>query len=199
MSHHYPEPFYHFKSEHHLTNLSSAFKSLYDTADLVDITISVDGGTVKAHRVMLAASSPYFRNIIKVRKRAKFIQEIDLKKKYNMKDFFRVFLVHSIRLSFWKMSRTKILAIWWSSFTKGRSPWTPQASSHSWKLLRCYKLSASVRMIWTKRLRWKLISGRTTTRSRKGNAVFFLKGSFQKGSFDGVFQRKKIILNLNKF
>jgi hypothetical protein len=64
----YPEPFYHFKSEHHFKNLTSAFKSLYDSSDLVDITISVDGGTIKAHRVMLAASSPYFRQVIKVRK-----------------------------------------------------------------------------------------------------------------------------------
>ena len=47
-------------------NVSNAFRSLRKDVDFVDVTLaSEDGEEVKAHKVILAASSPFFENLFK--------------------------------------------------------------------------------------------------------------------------------------
>ena len=47
-------------------NISSAFGSLRDDADLTDVTlVCEDGQQVEAHKVILAASSPFFLNMLR--------------------------------------------------------------------------------------------------------------------------------------
>lgn len=45
-------------------NVTSTFKSLLENEEFVDISLSAQGGTIKAHRVVLSASSQYFREVI---------------------------------------------------------------------------------------------------------------------------------------
>lgn len=47
-------------------NVSSEFKKIQEAADLVDITFSCDGKQFGAHKLVLFACSPYFREILKV-------------------------------------------------------------------------------------------------------------------------------------
>ncbi|GLH12290.1 Broad-complex core protein isoforms 1/2/3/4/5 [Gryllus bimaculatus] len=46
-------------------NITSALESLKNDEDLVDVTLTCEGQNVKAHKVILAACSPYFRNVFK--------------------------------------------------------------------------------------------------------------------------------------
>lgn len=48
-------------------NVSSEFKKIQEASDLVDITFSCDGKQFGAHKLVLFACSPYFREILKVR------------------------------------------------------------------------------------------------------------------------------------
>lgn len=48
------------------TNVSSEFKKILEAADLVDITFSCDGKQFGAHKLVLFACSPYFREVLKV-------------------------------------------------------------------------------------------------------------------------------------
>ncbi|XP_055608715.1 broad-complex core protein isoforms 1/2/3/4/5-like [Uranotaenia lowii] len=45
------------------TNLSVIFDQLYQNGSFVDVTLVCEGRTLKAHKVVLAASSPYFETI----------------------------------------------------------------------------------------------------------------------------------------
>lgn len=47
-------------------NVSSEFKKIQESSDLVDITFSCDGKQFGAHKLVLFACSPYFREILKV-------------------------------------------------------------------------------------------------------------------------------------
>lgn len=47
--------------------MSSEFKKIQESSDLVDITFSCDGKQFGAHKLVLFACSPYFREILKVR------------------------------------------------------------------------------------------------------------------------------------
>jgi len=47
-------------------NIASALGSLKAEEDLVDVTLSCGGRIVKAHKVVLSACSPYFREVFKV-------------------------------------------------------------------------------------------------------------------------------------
>lgn len=47
-------------------SLISAFESLQTTEDLADVTLTTEGINVKAHKIILSACSPYFRNVFKV-------------------------------------------------------------------------------------------------------------------------------------
>ncbi|XP_041976516.1 modifier of mdg4-like [Aricia agestis] len=47
------------------TNIVNALDSLKCSEDLVDVTLTCEGKNIKAHKVILSACSPYFRNVFK--------------------------------------------------------------------------------------------------------------------------------------
>ncbi|GBP14205.1 Broad-complex core protein isoform 6 [Eumeta japonica] len=47
------------------TNIVTALDSLKCSEDLVDVTLTCEGKNIKAHKVILSACSPYFRNVFK--------------------------------------------------------------------------------------------------------------------------------------
>jgi len=46
-------------------NISSAFRELRDDKDFFDVTIACDDDQIQAHKVILSACSPFFRNILR--------------------------------------------------------------------------------------------------------------------------------------
>lgn len=54
------------------SSITSAFENLRDDEDFVDVTLACDGNSLKAHRVVLSACSPYFRELLKVGSRILF-------------------------------------------------------------------------------------------------------------------------------
>lgn len=48
-------------------NVTTSFKTLLENEEFVDISLSAEGSTLKAHKVVLSASSSYFRDILQVR------------------------------------------------------------------------------------------------------------------------------------
>lgn len=48
------------------SSITTAFENLRDDEDFVDVTLACDGKSLKAHRVVLSACSPYFRELLKV-------------------------------------------------------------------------------------------------------------------------------------
>lgn len=49
----------------HLANLSGLFETLYKSGSLTDVTLACQGGMLRAHRLVLAACSPYFERVFK--------------------------------------------------------------------------------------------------------------------------------------
>ncbi|XP_015183934.1 PREDICTED: protein tramtrack, beta isoform-like isoform X2 [Polistes dominula] len=49
----------------HLANLSGLFEGLYKSGSLTDATLACQGGMLRAHRLVLAACSPYFERVFK--------------------------------------------------------------------------------------------------------------------------------------
>ncbi|XP_020711825.2 zinc finger and BTB domain-containing protein 14-like isoform X2 [Athalia rosae] len=49
----------------HLANLSGLFEGLYRSGSLTDTTLACQGGMLRAHRLVLAACSPYFERVFK--------------------------------------------------------------------------------------------------------------------------------------
>ncbi|KAK0084251.1 hypothetical protein PV325_007367 [Microctonus aethiopoides] len=49
----------------HLANLSGLFEALYKSGSLTDTTLACQGGLLRAHRLVLAACSPYFERVFK--------------------------------------------------------------------------------------------------------------------------------------
>jgi len=47
------------------TNISKAFKELRDEKDFFDVTLACDDNQIEAHKVILSACSPFFRNILR--------------------------------------------------------------------------------------------------------------------------------------
>jgi len=47
------------------SNISSAFRELRDDKDFFDITLACDDEQIQAHKVILSACSPFFRNILR--------------------------------------------------------------------------------------------------------------------------------------
>ena len=47
-------------------SVTAVFEDLRQDEELVDITLCCEGKKVKAHRMMLSACSPYFRELLKV-------------------------------------------------------------------------------------------------------------------------------------
>lgn len=50
-------------------SITTAFENLRDDEDFIDVTLACDGKSLKAHRVVLSACSPYFRELLKVSRR----------------------------------------------------------------------------------------------------------------------------------
>lgn len=48
-------------------NITSQFEALRDDEDFVDVTFACDGRRLQAHKVVLSACSPYFKELFKVR------------------------------------------------------------------------------------------------------------------------------------
>jgi len=47
------------------TSISSAFKEIREEKDFFDVTLACDSDQIQAHKVILSACSPFFRNILK--------------------------------------------------------------------------------------------------------------------------------------
>jgi len=47
------------------SNISSAFRELRDNKDFFDITLACDDEQIQAHKVILSACSPFFRNVLR--------------------------------------------------------------------------------------------------------------------------------------
>ena len=47
------------------SNISSAFRELRDDKDFFDVTLACDDDQIQAHKVILSACSPFFRNILR--------------------------------------------------------------------------------------------------------------------------------------
>jgi len=47
------------------SNIATSFEHLRDHEDFVDVTLACEGKSLKAHKVVLSACSPYFRNLLK--------------------------------------------------------------------------------------------------------------------------------------
>lgn len=50
-------------------NITSQFEALRDDEDFTDVTIACDGQRLQAHKVVLSACSPFFKEIFKVCKK----------------------------------------------------------------------------------------------------------------------------------
>lgn len=49
-----------------LNNIATSFESLWEEEGLVDVTLASDGQCLTAHKVILSASSPFFKKIFQV-------------------------------------------------------------------------------------------------------------------------------------
>ena len=47
------------------SNISGAFKDIRDAKDFFDVTLACDDDQLQAHKVILSACSPFFRNILR--------------------------------------------------------------------------------------------------------------------------------------
>jgi len=47
------------------TNISSAFRELREEKDFFDVTLACDDSQIQAHKVILSACSPFFRNVLR--------------------------------------------------------------------------------------------------------------------------------------
>ena len=50
------------------TNITAEFEVLREGQHFVDVTLACDGHQLKAHKVVLSACSPYFKDLLQVRK-----------------------------------------------------------------------------------------------------------------------------------
>ena len=48
------------------TTMTSALHSLQEGGDFVDVTLVAEGNQLQAHKLILSACSPYFRDVLKV-------------------------------------------------------------------------------------------------------------------------------------
>lgn len=48
------------------SSLTSGFKALWEEKGLVDVTLASDGQCIQAHKLILSACSPFFREVFKV-------------------------------------------------------------------------------------------------------------------------------------
>jgi len=72
------------------SNLSLTVKDLRNDADFLDVSIACEDDTIEAHKVILSAASPFFRNILKKNKHPHpyiYLNGIKLKDMKNLIDF----------------------------------------------------------------------------------------------------------------
>lgn len=62
-----PDPQFCLRWNNFQTNITSQFETLRQDEDFVDVTLTCEGKSVKAHKVVLSACSPYFKELFKVR------------------------------------------------------------------------------------------------------------------------------------
>ena len=55
------------------SHLVTAFESLLEEKDFVDVTLGVEGRKLPAHKMLLSACSPYFRDLLKVSHKSNII------------------------------------------------------------------------------------------------------------------------------
>lgn len=55
--------YYNLRWNNHQSNLLSVFDTLLQNEELTDVTLAVDGGMMKCHKMVLAACSPYFQEL----------------------------------------------------------------------------------------------------------------------------------------
>ncbi|KAE8753028.1 BTB domain-containing protein [Frankliniella occidentalis] len=60
-----PDPQFCLRWNNFQTNITSQFETLRQDEDFVDVTLTCDGKSVKAHKVVLSACSPYFKELFK--------------------------------------------------------------------------------------------------------------------------------------
>lgn len=48
------------------SNIAASFEHLRDHEEFVDVTLACEGRSLKAHKIVLSACSPYFKNLLKV-------------------------------------------------------------------------------------------------------------------------------------
>ena len=56
-----------FTRNNYQRQLVSAFDSLLTDQEFVDVTLGVEGKRLSAHKMLLSACSPYFRELLRVR------------------------------------------------------------------------------------------------------------------------------------
>ena len=47
------------------SNISGAFRELREEKDFFDVTLACDDNQIKAHKVIISACSPFFRNVLR--------------------------------------------------------------------------------------------------------------------------------------
>ncbi len=62
-----PSEHYCLKWNNFQTNIVAALGNLKLDEDFVDVTLSCEGKSIKAHKVILSACSEYFRDVFRVR------------------------------------------------------------------------------------------------------------------------------------
>ncbi|KAF8791949.1 Protein bric-a-brac 2 like protein [Argiope bruennichi] len=55
---------YRLKWSNHMSNVVDMVKELFSTETLVDVTLACDGMSIKAHKVILSACSPFFQTLL---------------------------------------------------------------------------------------------------------------------------------------
>lgn len=69
-AHGHPPPQQHehycLKWNNYQSNIVQALSNLKVDEDLVDVTLSCEGKTIKAHKVILSACSDYFKDVFRV-------------------------------------------------------------------------------------------------------------------------------------
>ena len=60
------EQHYSLRWNDYTVKIVTAFQSLRDEEDFVDVTVACDGHQYSAHKMVLSACSPYFRSLLRV-------------------------------------------------------------------------------------------------------------------------------------
>ncbi|MPC62561.1 Broad-complex core protein isoforms 1/2/3/4/5 [Portunus trituberculatus] len=60
------EQHYSLRWNDYTVKIVTAFQSLRDEEDFVDVTVACDGHSYSAHKMVLSACSPYFRSLLRV-------------------------------------------------------------------------------------------------------------------------------------